>query len=102
MLRTCTKDDLSRLQHYTLHEEQLAFTKLPIKSVMECFSDSSRHPVVLDMDGEIVSYFVLHEREGVAPYSSNDDSIFFRSFSTNVIHQRKGYAKKVFKDLPTY
>ena len=54
------------------------------------------------MDGEIVSYFVLHEREGVTPYSSNDDSIFFRSFSTNVIHQRKGYAKKVFKDLPTY
>ncbi|MGX9135665.1 GNAT family N-acetyltransferase [Rummeliibacillus sp. JY-2-4R] len=102
MLRPCTKKDLSRLQQYSLHKEQLAFTKLPIESMMNCLSDSSRHPIVLDEDGKIVSFFVLHEKEGVAPYSSDDCSLLLRSFSTDAMYQRKGYAKKIFQVLPTY
>ena len=70
--------------------------------MVNCLSDSSRNPIVLDEDGEIVSFFVLHEKEGVAPYSSDDCSILLRSFLTDATHQRKGYAKKIFQVLPTY
>jgi len=42
----------------------------------------------------------LHEKEGVAPYSTSSDAILLRAFATNAIHQRKGYGKKALQSLP--
>lgn len=102
MLRPYSETDLPKLQRYQLHDEQLPFTKMPMESVDICVKESSRYPVVLESDGEIVSFFVLHDQEGVAPYTSDQHSILLRSFSTNAIHQRKGYAKSALESLPTY
>ncbi|WP_397539702.1 GNAT family N-acetyltransferase [Rummeliibacillus pycnus] len=102
VLRPYSECDLSKLQHYTLLEEQYSLTMMPLDSVAICNVDASRHPVVLEDDGEIVTFFNLHEKEGVAPYSTTGDTILLRAFSTNAMHQRKGYAKKALQSLPSY
>lgn len=102
VLRSYVKTDLPMLQCYELHEEQKSFTKMPLESLEICNNDLLRHPVVLEEDGEIVTFFVLHEKDGVAEYSVAEDAILLRSFSTNVKHQRKGYAKKALQMLPSY
>ncbi|MGG0656615.1 GNAT family N-acetyltransferase [Rummeliibacillus pycnus] len=102
VLRSYLKSDFQKLQRYKLYEEQKLLTKMPLESLEICNNDFSRHPVVLEKDGEIVTFFVLHEKDGVAPYSTAEDAILLRSFSTNMMHQGKGYAKKALQSLPTY
>jgi len=102
VLRPYSEYDLPKLQHYKLHDEQHSLTMMPLDSLEICNNGSSRHPVVLVDNGEIVTFFILHEKEGVAPYSTTGDTILLRAFSTNAMHQRKGYAKKALQSLPTY
>jgi len=71
------------VEQYTLTEEQLRYTKSPKESIALAKQDASRH-AVLAMDGKkLVTFFVLHEKEGVTPYSSNEQALLIRSFSTD-------------------
>lgn len=55
------------------------------------------------MDGnKLVTFFVLHEKEGVTPYSSNEHALLIRSFSTDFYEQGKGYAKTALQLLPDF
>jgi len=55
------------------------------------------------MDGkQLVTFFVLHEKEGVTPYSSNEQALLIRSFSTDFYEQGKGYAKTALQLLPDF
>ncbi len=55
------------------------------------------------MDGnKLVTFFVLHEKEGVTPYSSNEQALLIRSFSTDFYEQGKGYAKTALQLLPDF
>ncbi len=87
---------------YTLTEEQLRYTKSPKESIELAKQDNSRH-AILAMDGnKLVTFFVLHEKEGVTPYSSNEQALLIRSFSTDFYEQGKGYAKTALQLLPDF
>lgn len=90
------------VEHYTLTEEQLRYTKSPKESIALAKQDNSRH-AILAMDGnKLVTFFVLHEKEGVTPYSSNEQALLIRSFSTDFYEQGKGYAKTALQLLPDF
>ena len=90
------------VEQYTLTEEQLRYTKSPKDSIALAKQDNSRH-AILAMDGnKLVTFFVLHEKEGVTPYSSNEQALLIRSFSTDFYEQGKGYAKKALQLLPDF
>ncbi|WP_416361591.1 GNAT family N-acetyltransferase [Lysinibacillus capsici] len=90
------------VEQYTLTEEQLRYTKSPKESIALAKQDNSRH-AILAMDGnKLVTFFVLHEKEGVAPYSSNEQALLIRSFSTDFYEQGKGYAKTALQLLPDF
>lgn len=90
------------VEQYTLTEEQLRYTKSPKDSIALAKQYNSRH-AVLAMDGnKLVTFFVLHEKEGVTPYSSNEHALLIRSFSTDFYEQGKGYAKTALQLLPDF
>jgi len=90
------------VEQYTLTEEQLRYTKSPKESIALAKQDNSRH-AILAMDGkQLVTFFVLHEKEGVTPYSSNEQALLIRSFSTDFYEQGKGYAKTALQLLPDF
>ncbi|MED4888332.1 GNAT family N-acetyltransferase [Lysinibacillus sp. FSL R7-0073] len=92
----------SLVEQYTITEEQLRYTKSPKDSIELAKEDDSRH-AVLALDGDkLVTFFVLHEKEGVKPYSSNEQALLIRSFSTDYHEQGKGYAKAVLQLLPDF
>ncbi|MEK6455384.1 GNAT family N-acetyltransferase [Caldifermentibacillus hisashii] len=90
------------IEKYTLSEEQLRFTGTP----KECIDLSQVEPErysILGMDGNLlVTFFVLHQNEGVKPYSYNKKAILLRAFSTDFYQQGKGYAKQALKLLPEF
>ncbi|WP_155590994.1 GNAT family N-acetyltransferase [Lysinibacillus cavernae] len=90
------------IDRYTITEEQLRYTISPQDSIELAMQDTSRH-AILAMDGDkLVTFFVLHEKEGVKPYSSNEQALLIRAFSTDYFEQGKGYAKKVLQLLPDF
>ena len=90
------------VEQYTLTEEQLRYTKSPQESIELAKQDNSRH-AILAMDGnKLVTFFILHEKEGVTPYSSNEQALLIRSFSTDFYEQGKGYAKTALQLLPDF
>ncbi|MGE7809511.1 GNAT family N-acetyltransferase [Lysinibacillus capsici] len=90
------------VEQYTLTEEQLCYTKSPKDSIALAKQDNSRH-AILAMDGnKLVTFLVLHEKEGVTPYSSNEQALLIRSFSTDFYEQGKGYAKTALQLLPDF
>lgn len=90
------------IMQYSLSEEQLRFTGKPIDQIILTKEDPDRHPI-LAMDGEtLVTFFVLHQNEGVKPFSDNHQAILVRAFSTDFHHQGKGYAYKALMLLPGF
>lgn len=90
------------VEQYTLTEEQLRYTKSPQESIELAKQNNSRH-AILAMDGnKLVTFFILHEKEGVTPYSSNEQALLIRSFSTDFYEQGKGYAKTALHLLPDF
>ncbi|QXE02335.1 hypothetical protein [Terribacillus sp. DMT04] len=53
------------IETYTLSDEQLRFTGHPIESIALCRADPNRHAILGIEDAVLVTYFVLHEQEGV-------------------------------------
>lgn len=51
---------------------------------------------------ELVTFFVLHEKDGLKSYSENRKAMLLRGFSTDFYHQGKGYAKKSLMLLPGF
>lgn len=92
----------SLIEEYTITDEQLRYTKSPQENIELARQDHSRH-AILAMDGDkLVTFFVLHEKDGVKPYTSNDKALLIRSFSTDYYEQGKGYAKKALQLLPDF
>lgn len=91
-----------RILNYQLTDAQLEFTMHPVEASKLAKNDSERHLIGYDVDGELTTFFVLHEEEGVKDYSNNPNAILLRSFSTDVRHLGKGYAKKALLELPHF
>lgn len=90
------------IENYVLSEEQLQFTGTPKECVelSEVYAD--RHSILAIENNKLVTFFVLHENEGVKPYSENPNAMLLRAFSTDCYHQGKGYAKQSLLLLPEF
>lgn len=95
------KDD-HLIKRYTITEEQLRYTMSPKESIKLVKQDKNRHAVLVLNEDKLVTFFVLHEKEGVTPYSSNEQAILIRAFSTDFYEQGKGYAKAALQLLPDF
>ncbi len=90
------------IEKYTLTDEQLQFTGTPKESIELSNADQNRYSILAIKNEQFVTFFVLHKCEGVKPYSSNNNAILIRAFSTDFHHQGKGYAKKALMLLPEF
>ncbi|MFJ7914380.1 MULTISPECIES: GNAT family N-acetyltransferase [unclassified Lysinibacillus] len=95
------KDD-HLIERYTITEEQLRYTMSPKESIELVKQDKNRHAVLVLDEDRLVTFFVLHEHEGVKPYSSNEQAVLIRAFSTDYYEQGKGYAKAALQLLPDF
>lgn len=95
-----TPDHQPLIDQYQLVDSQLKYTG----HAKECVTLRSvtRTPVLVIVEGRLVTYFDLHRKEGVAPYSNNSNAILVRAFSTDFREQGKGYAKKALQLLPQF
>ncbi|WP_053368349.1 GNAT family N-acetyltransferase [Bacillus sp. FJAT-27245] len=87
---------------YTLPKEQKKFTAMPLEALKACEGDSGRHPVVILHNGEPAGFFVLHEGEGVAPFSENPGAILLRGYSINSNYQGLGIASHSLRQLTDF
>ncbi|MFY0518576.1 GNAT family N-acetyltransferase [Lysinibacillus sp. UGB7] len=101
-LKFYEETDRQLIEQYTITEQQLRYTKSPQDSIELARVEASRHPVLALKEEKLVTFLVLHEKEGVIPYSTNERAILIRSFSTDFHEQGKGYAKKALQLLPTF
>ena len=91
-----------RILNFQLTEAQLEFTMHPVEANKLAKEDVERHLIGYEIEGEITTFFVLHENEGVKEYSNNPRAILLRSFSTDERHLGKGYAKEALLALPAF
>lgn len=87
---------------YYLPDDQLYFSSMPKESIELSKGNKDRYPVIGVADNEVVTFFVLEEKEAVKPYSNHPDAVLLRSFSTNYKHQGQGYARQSLKMLPKF
>ncbi|ETI66427.1 GNAT family N-acetyltransferase [Neobacillus vireti] len=92
----------NKIEYYELTEEQLRSTGHPKDCIKLSNEDSDRYSILAIEEDKLVNFFVLHKNEGVKPYSSNNNSILLRAFSTDFRHQGRGYAKKSLMLLPEF
>jgi RimJ/RimL family protein N-acetyltransferase len=90
------------IETYTLSEEQLRYTGHPVESIALCRLDPNRHAILGIEDAMLVTYFALHEQEGVQRFSDNPAAILLRTFSTDYHHLEKGYGKGALEKLPAF
>lgn len=91
-----------QVANYQLSEEQLCFTKAPGECIALSKEDADQHSILAMENNQLVTFFVLHENEGVEPYSDHANAILLRAFSTDYNQQGKGYAKQVLLQLPDF
>ncbi|QDQ03091.1 GNAT family N-acetyltransferase [Lysinibacillus fusiformis] len=101
-LKFYEETDKQWIEQYAITEQQLRYTKSPQVSIELAKNEASRHPVLAMKEGKLVTFFVLHEKEGVIPYSANEQAILIRSFSTDFHEQGKGYAKEALQLIPSF
>ncbi len=101
-LFTYTESFWSLIEQYQLSEEQLEFTGTPLDSIKLAQEDQDRHCILALEEEKLVTFFVLHEKEGPKDYSDNPQAILLRAFSTDFNHQGKGYAKQSLILLPDF
>lgn len=92
----------NEIEYYELTEEQLRYTGHPKDCIKLLNEDSDRYSILAIEEDKLVTFFVLHKNEGVKPYSTNNNSILLRAFSTDFRHQGRGYAKKSLMLLPEF
>ncbi|MFJ7666467.1 GNAT family N-acetyltransferase [Lysinibacillus sp. NPDC097195] len=101
-LKFYDKKDQASIVQYVLAEDQLRFTMAPQASIELAERDVNRHAILAMKDDRLVTFFVLHEKDGVKPYSQNEQALLIRAFSTTMQEQGKGYAKEALQLLPAF
>ncbi|WP_078543349.1 GNAT family N-acetyltransferase [Litchfieldia alkalitelluris] len=96
------QDHYASLKNFYLTPAQLKFTALPHDVLEIAIKDSYRHPVVIEVEGKPVGFFVLHHGSEIQEYTTNPKAILLRAFSINFNEQRKGYASKALEALPSF
>ncbi|KAA0548048.1 GNAT family N-acetyltransferase [Bacillus sp. BGMRC 2118] len=87
-------DYKEHLQHYELSEEHSYYTAFPLDAIKMCENDEERFPIIIDLNGLPVGFFVLHGYNGVKEYSDNEKALLLRAYSVQTTYQGKGIAKQ--------
>ncbi|MBO0473132.1 hypothetical protein IGL98_002755 [Enterococcus sp. DIV0840] len=101
-LKRYTNDFSTIIQQYQLNDEQLLFTGTPEMPIKISLENSFIHPIVGIEDGRLTNFFVLDEKKDVHLYTTNEQAILLRSFSTDERCQGNGHAKAVLRALPEF
>ena len=90
------------IENYTLTDEQLRFTGTPKDAIDLSNAEQNRYSILAVKNEQLVTFFSLHKGEGVKPFSTNDNAILIRSFSTDFHQQGKGYGKNALMLTPEF
>lgn len=90
------------IKDYYLPDDQLYFSSMPKESIELSKGNDDRYPIVGVVDNEVVTFFVLEEKEAVKLYTNDPNTVLLRTFSTNYKHQGKGYAGQCLKLVPEF
>ena len=101
MLRHYVPQDYSMLEAFQLSESDLKFVKTPEENITAAMSDNERYPIVV-MDGRQCVAFYITSWKRVAPFSDNQDAVFFRSFSVDQRYRNRGIGKVVMEKLASF
>lgn len=92
----------ANLKDYYLSEEQSQYASVPLKALLTCEQDNTRHPIVILYNGQPAGFFILHGWEGVKAYSDNENALLLRGYSINAVFQGKGIATQSLLCLDTF
>ncbi|WP_042221263.1 GNAT family N-acetyltransferase [Oceanobacillus manasiensis] len=101
-LQFYSAENKALVQSYHLTKQQLDYTAHPIDALKKCDEDTTRYPVLILTGTSPAGFFVLHEKEGVQPYSKNPKAILLRAYSVQSAYQGEGIAKKSIQLLPSF
>ncbi|MEW8963585.1 GNAT family N-acetyltransferase [Staphylococcus arlettae] len=83
------------------HDRQ--FTKTPEDNIKLAELDNERCPTLVYNDRQqCIAFFTLHFGEGIKPYTTNEQAVFFRSFSVDARYRNLGIGTAVIQALPQY
>lgn len=101
-LQKYTNDFSTMIQQYQLNDEQLRYTGTPEMPIKISLKNPFIHPIVGITNDCLTNFFVLDEKKDVALYTSNEQALLLRTFSTDQRYQGQGYAKKALQLLPEF
>lgn len=93
---------LSQLENYYLSKDHLNYTGCPVDAIAISENDPHRYPIVIEKNGTVTGFFVLHDWEGIKSYSTNKHALLLRAYSIDSKYQGKGIAKQSLKVLPDF
>ena len=91
------------LYKFKLNERQRIYSSLPEEVLDDALNDPNRKAnVVLNNDGDVVGFFVLHQHYQHEGYDTPEEVVYIRSLSINEQFQGHGYGTKIMMNLPEY
>lgn len=93
------------INDYQLQEDQLHFPKTPSYHINQSCQDENCHCILgFDAHDQLVTFFVLDRNSDYLEHFATNpqNTVIFRSFSTDMRYLRKGYAKSCIKSLNHY
>ncbi|AJC95522.1 GNAT family N-acetyltransferase [Staphylococcus hyicus] len=91
------------LYAFKLSERQRTYSSLPKEVLDDALNDPNREAnVVLNKDGDVVGFFVLHQHYQHEGYDTPEEVVYIRSLSINEHFQGHGYGTKIMMNLPEY
>lgn len=91
------------LYAFKLSERQRIYSSLPKEVLDDALNDPNREAnVVLNEDGDVVGFFVLHQHYQHEGYDTPEEVVYIRSLSINEHFQGHGYGTKIMMNLPEY
>ncbi|PTH56315.1 GNAT family N-acetyltransferase [Staphylococcus agnetis] len=91
------------LYRFKLNERQRIYSSIPEEVLDDALNDPNRKAnVVLNNDGDVVGFFVLHQHYQHEGYDTPEEVVYIRSLSINEQFQGHGYGTKIMMNLPEY
>ncbi len=101
-LAEADEQHLEALKGFSLEENQLQYTSMPIPAYEKCLIDRNRLPVVIMGNGRVVGFFVLDQGGDVTSYSANPHAMLLRAFLVNRTEQGMGYGRASIDQLQPF
>jgi GNAT superfamily N-acetyltransferase len=102
LLRKYNEAFSALIQDYQLTEQQLIYTGTPELPLKIALTNPFIHPIIGVEGKQLTNFFVLDEGKDVHLYTSNQQALLLRTFSTDARYQGRGYAKQVLQLLPVF